>query len=121
MRNPPSLLNGKLDGFALRVPVQDGSLVDLTAVLAKSVTVEEVNAAIKAAADGPMAGILQYTEDPIVSSDIVGNQHSSVFDALSTTTMPKAGGNFIKIVSWYDNEWGYSSRTADLIAMVAAL
>ena len=114
-------LNGKLDGFALRVPVQDGSLVDLTAVLKKSVTVEEVNAAIKAAADGPMAGILEYTEDPIVSSDIIGNPHSSIFDALSTTTMPKGGGNMIKIVSWYDNEWGYSSRTADLIAKVAAL
>jgi glyceraldehyde 3-phosphate dehydrogenase len=108
-------LKGKLDGFAMRVPVGTGSVVDLTCELNKDVTAADINAAIKAAAEGELKGILQYTEDPIVSSDVIGNQASSVFDALSTITMPKEGGKFVKVVSWYDNEWGYSCRTADLI------
>jgi glyceraldehyde 3-phosphate dehydrogenase len=114
-------LNGKLNGFSLRVPVVDGSVVDLVATLKKSVTADEVNAALKAAAEGPMKGLLWYCEDPIVSSDIVGDPHSSIVDSLSTMTMPAEGGNMVKVISWYDNEWGYSERTADLIAQVAAL
>jgi glyceraldehyde 3-phosphate dehydrogenase len=106
-------LKGKLDGFATRVPTPDGSMVDLTVELEKSVTIEEVNAAMKAAAEGPMAGILAYVEDPIVSADIVGDNHSSLFD--SKLTMVLGGeGNFVKCVSWYDNEWGYSNRVKDL-------
>jgi glyceraldehyde 3-phosphate dehydrogenase len=105
-------LKGKLDGFAMRVPVEDGSVVDLTVQLNRDTTVEEINAAMKVAADGPMKGVLEYTEDPIVSSDIVGNSHSSIFDALSTSVI---GGNFVKVVSWYDNEWGYSCRVVDLV------
>ena len=112
-------LNGKLNGFAIRVPVADGSLVDLTATLNKAVTVADVNAAIKTAADGPMRGILEYCEDPIVSSDVIHNPASSIFDALSTITMPADRGNMVKVVSWYDNEWGYSMRTVDLIKLVA--
>ncbi|MCB9865514.1 MAG: type I glyceraldehyde-3-phosphate dehydrogenase [Phycisphaerales bacterium] len=112
-------LNGKLNGFAVRVPVPDGSCVDLTATLKKKVTAAEINDAIKAAAQGPMKGVLEYSEDPLVSSDIVGNPHSSIFDALSTMTMPADGGKMVKVVSWYDNEWGYSMRTADLIKLVA--
>ena len=113
-------LNGKLDGFAMRVPTPDGSVVDLTAELKKSATVESINAAMKAAAEGPMKGILEYTEDPIVSIDIVGNPHSSIFDALSTTVI---GGesNFVKILSWYDNEWGYSNRVVDLLVKMATI
>ncbi|MDO8631776.1 MAG: type I glyceraldehyde-3-phosphate dehydrogenase [Phycisphaerales bacterium] len=114
-------LNGKLNGFALRVPVADGSIVDLVAMLKRSVTVAEVNAALKNAAEGKMRGILEYSEDPLVSSDIIGNPHSSIIDAQSTMTMPGAGGNMVKVVSWYDNEWGYACRTADLIARVAKL
>jgi glyceraldehyde 3-phosphate dehydrogenase len=109
-------LNGKLNGMSLRVPTSDGSIVDLVAELDKSATVEDINAAMKAAADGPMKGILEYTEDPIVSIDIVGNPHSSVFDALSTMVLE---GNLVKILSWYDNEWGYSNRVVDLISRVA--
>lgn len=106
-------LKGKLDGFATRVPTPDGSMVDLTVELEKEVTVEEVNAAIKAAAEGPMKGILAYVEDPIVSMDIVGDSHSSLFD--SQLTMVLGGkGNMVKCVSWYDNEWGYSNRVKDL-------
>ncbi len=106
-------LAGKLDGFATRVPTPDGSMVDLTVELEQDVTVEKVNAAMKAAADGPMRGILEYCEDPIVSIDIVGNSHSSIFD--SKLTMVLGGeGNFVKCVSWYDNEWGYSNRVVDL-------
>ena len=112
-------LKGKLNGFAIRVPVVDGSLVDLTATLGKSVTAEEVNAAIKNAAEGPMRGILEYCADPIVSSDVIHNPASSIFDALSTLTMPADGGKMVKVVSWYDNEWGYSMRTVDLIKLVA--
>ncbi len=106
-------LAGKLDGMAMRVPVVNGSVVDLTVRLGRDTTAAEVNAAIKTAADGPMKGVLQYTEDPIVSSDIIGNPHSSVFDALSTMVI---GGSLLKVVSWYDNEWGYSNRVVDLIA-----
>ena len=113
-------LNGKLNGFALRVPVADGSIVDLVATLKKSVTAEEVNAALQAAAEGKLKGILEYSEDPLVSSDVVGNPHSSILDAQSTMTMPAGGGRMVKVVSWYDNEWGYACRTADLIAKVAA-
>ncbi len=109
-------LKGKLDGFSMRVPVAIGSVVDLTAELGKSVTVEEVNAAVKAAAEGKMKGILQYCTDPIVSRDVVGNPHSSVFDADLTIVMD---GNFIKVVSWYDNEWGYSNRCVDLFRKMA--
>jgi glyceraldehyde 3-phosphate dehydrogenase len=111
-------LNGKLDGGAMRVPVSDGSLVDLVAELEKETSVEEINAAMKKAAEGALKGILEYTEDPIVSSDIIDNPHSSIFDALSTTVM---NGNFVKIMSWYDNEWGYSNRVVDLIKKVASI
>jgi glyceraldehyde 3-phosphate dehydrogenase len=109
-------LNGKLDGMAMRVPTPDGSVVDLVVEVEKSCTKEEVNAAIKAAAEGPLKGILQYTEDPIVSIDVVGNSHSSVFDADLTSVM---GGTMIKIISWYDNEWGYSCRCIDLFKKMA--
>lgn len=111
-------LNGKLTGISLRVPVPCGSITDLVAELGKDVTVDEVNAAIKAAADGPLKGILQYNTDPIVSSDVIGNPHSSIFDAPWTMVLQK---RMIKILSWYDNEFGYSNRTADLIAKVAKL
>jgi glyceraldehyde 3-phosphate dehydrogenase len=104
-------LQGKLDGMAMRVPVIDGSVVDLVFETEKPVTKDTINAAIKAAAEGPLKGILQYCEDPIVSCDVIGNAHSSVFDALSTLVM---GDNFAKVVSWYDNEWGYSNRCVDL-------
>ncbi len=108
-------LAGKLDGIALRVPIPDGSLTDLVAVLRTETTKEEINAAMKAAADGPMKGILEYTEDPIVSIDIVGNPHSSIFDAALTS----ANGKLVKVVSWYDNEAGYASRAADLIVKIS--
>jgi len=113
-------LKGKLDGFAMRVPVQDGSVVDLTAELKKSVTKEAINQAVKAAAAGPLKGILEYCDEPIVSSDVIGNPASSIFDALSTMVVGKEG-TFVKVVSWYDNEWGYSCRTADLIAKLASI
>jgi len=108
-------LKGKLDGFSLRVPTPDGSITDLVATLKREVTVEEVNAAMKEAAETTMKGILEYTEDPIVSTDIVRNPASSIFDALSTMV----NGNMVKVVSWYDNEWGYSCRVVDLIAKIA--
>jgi len=111
-------LNGKLTGISLRVPVPAGSVTDLVATLSKKVTKEDVNAAIKAAAEGPLKGILQYNEDPIVSSDIIANPHSSIFDAPWTMVI---GGNLIKVLSWYDNEFGYSNRTADLVRKIAAL
>ncbi|UCF98611.1 MAG: type I glyceraldehyde-3-phosphate dehydrogenase [Spirochaetaceae bacterium] len=104
-------LNGKLNGVALRVPVTTGSIVDLTVKLEKDPSVEDVNAAMKKAAQGRMKGILEYTEDPIVSVDIIGNTHSSIFDAQATM---KLGSGFFKVFSWYDNEWGYSSRVVDL-------
>lgn len=105
-------LNGKLDGMAMRVPVPTGSLVDLSVVLDKDVTKDDINGAIKKAADGPMKGILEYCTDPIVSSDIIENPHSSIFDSLATMVIDK---RFVKLISWYDNEWGYSTRVVDLI------
>ncbi|MCL1899658.1 MAG: type I glyceraldehyde-3-phosphate dehydrogenase [Promicromonosporaceae bacterium] len=109
-------LKGKLDGFAMRVPVPTGSVTDLTVTLAREVTVDEVNAAMKAAAEGPLKGILAYNEDPIVSSDIVQDPHSSIFDAPLT----KVIGDMVKVSSWYDNEWGYSNRMVDLALLVAS-
>ncbi len=111
-------LNGKLTGMAFRVPVGTGSVVDLVALLEKQTTAEEINAAMKEAAEGPLQGILKYTEDPIVSSDIIDDSHSSIFAADWTKVID---GNFVKVVSWYDNEWGYSCRTADLVERLAAL
>ena len=110
-------LNGKLDGFALRVPVPDGSAVDLVVELKKKVTAEEINKAVKSAAEGALKGILEYCDEPIVSSDIIGNPASSIFDALSTMVI---NGNMAKVVSWYDNEWGYSNRTVDIMEKLAA-
>ncbi|MEU1204332.1 type I glyceraldehyde-3-phosphate dehydrogenase [Nocardia sp. NPDC056611] len=109
----PELL-GKLNGYALRVPVPTGSLTDLTVDLARAASVEEINAAMKAAADGPMKGILKYNVDPIVSSDIVTDPHSSIYDAPLTQVID----NQVKVASWYDNEWGYSNRLADLVGLV---
>ena len=111
-------LKGKLDGIAVRVPVSDGSLVDLVVELEKNTTAEEINAAMKKAAQGNLKGILEYCEDPIVSQDIVDNDHSSIFDALSTRVMD---GNFVKVISWYDNEWGYSVRTVDIMKKMMSL
>jgi len=109
-------LKGKLDGYSLRVPVPDGSITDLVVELGRDVTKDEVNAAFKAAAEGSLKGILYYTEDPIVSSDIVGSPASCTFDASITM----AYGNQVKVFGWYDNEWGYSSRLVDLAALVAS-
>jgi glyceraldehyde 3-phosphate dehydrogenase len=111
-------LDGKLDGLAIRVPVPDGSLVDLTVELECDTTVEEVNAAMKKAAEGPMRGILDYNTELLVSSDIVGNSHSSIFDAPLTQVI---GGGLVKVIAWYDNEWGYSSRVEDLVVRIAKL
>jgi glyceraldehyde 3-phosphate dehydrogenase len=111
-------LKGKLTGISLRVPVPTGSVVDLTTLMSRNVTAEEVNAAMKAAAEGPLKGILAYCEDPIVSSDIIGDSHSSIFVPHWTQVMD---GNMLKTVSWYDNEWGYSCRTADLIAIIGKM
>jgi len=108
-------LKGRLDGMALRVPIPDGSVTDLSLVLERDVTVDDVNAAMRAAAEGPLKGILEYCEDPIVSIDIVGNPHSCVFDSLATM----AAGRLVKVLGWYDNEWGYSVRLAQLTALVA--
>ena len=107
-------LKGKLDGFALRVPTPDGSITDFVAIVKRDTSIEEVNAAMKAAADGSMKGILEYCDEPIVSSDIIGNPHSSIFDAQLTMVM----GNLVKVVSWYDNEYGYSCRVVDLVKKV---
>jgi glyceraldehyde 3-phosphate dehydrogenase len=109
-------LEGKLDGFAVRVPTPDGSLVDLTCELSRPVTKDEINAAMKEAANGAMKGILEYTEDPIVSCDVVGNSHSSIFDSLLTKVID---GTFVKVVAWYDNEAGYSNRLADMVEKIA--
>ncbi len=109
-------LNGKLDGMAVRVPTPTGSMVDLVANLKVEVTKEQINAAMKKAAEGPMKGILAYTEDPIVSVDIIHDAHSSIFDALSTMV----NGKTVKVVSWYDNEWGYSARVVDLVPKLFA-
>jgi len=113
-------LNGKLTGIALRVPVATGSVVDLTANLGKEVTAQDINAAMKAAAEGPLKGILAYTEDPIVSTDIIHDPHSSIFAADFTQVLGNKG-KLVKVVSWYDNEWGYSCRTADLAAKIGAM
>ena len=110
-------LAGKLDGFAIRVPVPVGSIVDLVVNVKKDVTKESINAAVKAAAEGPMKGILVYCDEPIVSSDVINNPASSIFDALSTMVI----GKTIKVVSWYDNEWGYSNRSVDIMERLAKL
>jgi glyceraldehyde 3-phosphate dehydrogenase len=107
-------LKGKLDGYSLRVPVPTGSITDLTFEASREVTAEEINAAIKKAAEGPLKGVLRYTEDPIVSKDIEGDPHSSIFDAQLT----KVNGNQVKIFSWYDNEWGFSNRLVELSQLV---
>jgi len=104
-------LKGKLDGFALRVPVPDGSITDFVCVLKKNVTKDEINGAMKAASEGSLKRVMEYCEDPIVSSDIIGNSHSCIFDSLSTMV----SDNLVKVVGWYDNEWGYSCRVVDLI------
>ena len=107
-------LEGKLDGFAMRVPIPTGSATDLTVTLSRETTVDEVNAAFKAAAEGPLKGYLTYTEDEIVSSDIVTDPSSCIFDSKLT----KVIGNQVKIIGWYDNEWGYSNRLVDLVKLV---
>ena len=109
-------LNGKLNGMAVRVPTPDGSMVDLVAITEKEVSVDSMNAAMKKASGGELKGILEYMEDPVVSVDIVGNPHSSIFDSKATMTM---GSNMVKIISWYDNEWGYSCRVVDLLVKMA--
>ncbi len=109
-------LDGKMDGFAIRVPTPDGSIVDLTCELSRSVTKDEINTAMKEAADGPMKGILEYLDEPLVSCDIIGNTHSAIYDSLMTKVID---GNLIKIIAWYDNEAGYSNRLADLIEKIA--
>jgi glyceraldehyde 3-phosphate dehydrogenase len=108
-------LKGKLDGYSMRVPTPDVSVVDLAAITARPTTTEEVNAAFKAAAEGPLKGILAYTEDPVVSTDMLHNPNSSIVDAQMTKVLD---GNLVKVVSWYDNEWGYSCRVVDLIAFL---
>ncbi len=110
-------LNGKLDGMAVRVPTPTGSLVDLTVILKKEVTKEEINAAMKKAAKGEMKGVLEYCEDPVVSVDIIHNPHSSIFDSIATMVI----GKTVKVVSWYDNEWGYSNRVVDLMLKATKL
>ncbi|NNE34101.1 MAG: type I glyceraldehyde-3-phosphate dehydrogenase [Rhodothermales bacterium] len=107
-------LNGKLDGFAVRVPVPDGSMTDLTAELNVDATVEQINAAMKAAADGPMKGVLEYCTDEIVSTDIIHNSHSCILDSKLTMS----SGNLIKVIGWYDNEWGYANRTVDMVKLL---
>ncbi|MBD3295828.1 MAG: type I glyceraldehyde-3-phosphate dehydrogenase, partial [Candidatus Omnitrophica bacterium] len=106
-------LNGRLNGMAMRVPTKDGSVVDFVVELEKNVSAEDVNAAMKKAAEGDMKGIMEYTEDPIVSFDIIGNPHSCIFDSLSTMVIED---NLVKVIGWYDNEWGYSNRVVDLAA-----
>ncbi|HNS22192.1 MAG TPA: type I glyceraldehyde-3-phosphate dehydrogenase [Sedimentisphaerales bacterium] len=111
-------LKGKLHGYALRVPVPDGSITDLTFLAARKTSVEEINGAMKEAAAGAMKGIIEYVTDPIVSSDIIGNPHSSIFDSTNTIVLD---GDMVKVTMWYDNEWGYSCRTVDLIERIAKL
>jgi glyceraldehyde 3-phosphate dehydrogenase len=108
-------LTGKLNGISLRVPVPDVSVVDLTCTLGKNATKEEINAAFKKAAEGPLKGILDYTEDPVVSSDYLHSTCSAAFDAQSTMVL---GGNFVKVLAWYDNEWGFSCRMTELIELI---
>jgi glyceraldehyde 3-phosphate dehydrogenase len=109
-------LKGKLDGYAMRVPTPNVSVVDLVAVTTKPATKEEINAALQQAAEGPLKGILGYTEDPVVSSDMMHNSNSSIVDAQMTKVL---GGNLAKVISWYDNEWGYSCRVVDLVAFLS--
>jgi len=111
-------LNGKLNGIAMRVPVPDGSVTDLVTLLKREVTEQEINDAMKAAAEGSLKGIMEYSEDPLVSSDIIGNPHSCVFDAQSTMVVDN---NLVKVVGWYDNEWAYSLRVVELMALAASL
>ncbi len=111
-------LKGKLDGMAMRVPVANGSVTDLVATVKKDVSIEEVNSVLKAAADNELKGILEYCEDPIVSSDIIGNDHSCILDAISTCVI---GDNLIKVIGWYDNEWGYSNRMVDLAELITKI
>ena len=111
-------LQGKLDGLAMRVPVPDGSIVDLVARLQSKPSAAEANAAVRQAADGPMKQVLEYSEAPLVSSDIIGNPHSSIFDAMSTSSLEDG---YLRVVSWYDNEWGYSNRVVDLIDRMATM
>jgi glyceraldehyde 3-phosphate dehydrogenase len=111
-------LKGKLDGLAMRVPVPDGSIVDLVCRLRKSPSADDVNATVREAAAGPMKQVLEYSEEPLVSSDIIGNPHSSIFDAMSTSSLQDG---YLRVVSWYDNEWGYSNRVVDLIDKMATL
>jgi glyceraldehyde 3-phosphate dehydrogenase len=108
-------LKGKLDGFAMRVPTPNVSVVDLAAILDKKATADDVNAALKRAADGPMKGILEYSTEELVSIDFKGNPHSSIVDAAYTKVMD---GDFVKVLSWYDNEWGYSNRCVDLLRLL---
>ncbi len=110
-------LKGKLDGYAMRVPTADVSVVDLSIKLKKKTTAEEINAAMKTAADGPLKGILQYCDEPLVSIDFLGNPHSSILDVASTKVMD---GDFVKILAWYDNEWGYSNRVVDLALKIGS-
>ena len=109
-------LKGRLDGLAVRVPTPDGSLVDLVVAVKRATSKDEINAAMKAAAEGPMKGVLEYCTEPIVSTDVIGNPHSSVFDSLSTNVM---GGDLVKVLSWYDNEWGFSQRVVDALLLMA--
>jgi glyceraldehyde 3-phosphate dehydrogenase len=111
-------LKGKLDGMAMRVPVPDGSIVDLVCKLRQNVSAQDVNAAVREAAEGPLKAIVEYSEVPLVSTDIIGNPHSSIFDALSTHA---EGDGYVKVVAWYDNEWGYSNRVVDLIEKMVAV
>jgi len=111
-------LKGKLDGLAMRVPVPDGSIVDLVCRLGKNASAEDVNGAVRQAAEGPMQRVLEYSEEPLVSSDIIGNPHSSIFDAMSTSSLQDG---YLRVVSWYDNEWGYSNRVVDLIDKMSML
>ena len=111
-------LKGKLDGLAMRVPVPDGSIVDLVCRLGKNASAAEVNGAVRSAAEGPMQRVLEYSEEPLVSSDIIGNPHSSIFDAMSTSSL---NDGYLRVVSWYDNEWGYSNRVVDLIDKMVTL
>jgi glyceraldehyde 3-phosphate dehydrogenase len=111
-------LQGKLDGLAMRVPVPDGSIVDLVARLQSQPSTEEVNATVRRAAEGPMKQVLEYSEAPLVSSDIIGNPHSSIFDAMSTSSL---ADGYLRVISWYDNEWGYSNRVVDLIDKMATM
>jgi len=109
-------MKGRLDGTSLRVPVPTGSITDFNAILSRDASVDEVNAAFKGAAEGPLKGVLEYTDEPIVSSDIVTNPHSCIFDSELTMSL----GNLVKVLGWYDNEWGYSNRLVDLTSFAGS-